>query len=144
MRESGIGLSIKAQMKMMAVTTLATSFTWHRELGFWMTTLRCGWCCHHGLNSPSLFSVLVRSDHNEWLVRINLPFKLISIGFELGRLRLVYLLLWWQKEEGRHNKEDVQFHLRTLVAALWTHVLNLFDECLPVWSSIWIFVLVWN
>jgi hypothetical protein len=39
--------------------------------------------------------VVVRSDHNEWLVRINLSLKPILIGFELGRLRLIFLLLGW-------------------------------------------------
>jgi hypothetical protein len=42
-----------------------------------------------------LHFVVVRSD----LVRINLPLKPVSIGFELGRLKLVFLLLRWQKEE---------------------------------------------
>jgi hypothetical protein len=40
-----------------------------------------------------LYFVVVRPDNNEGLVRINLPLKLISIGFELVRLRLVFLLL---------------------------------------------------
>jgi hypothetical protein len=62
------------------------------------------------LRSLLLFLV-VRSDHNEGLVRINLPLKSISVGFEFGRLRLVFLLLQWQKEERRHKKEDVQFCL---------------------------------
>jgi hypothetical protein len=45
--------------------------------------------------------VVVRSDHNEGLVRINLPLKSISIGFELGRFRLFFLLF-----SGRRMKED--------------------------------------
>jgi hypothetical protein len=54
----------------------------------------------------SLFHFLViRSNHDKGLVRINLPFKLISIGFELKRMRLVFLLLQWQKEQRRHMNE---------------------------------------
>jgi hypothetical protein len=51
-----------------------------------------------------IYFVVVRSDHNKRLVRINLPLKPISIGFDLGRLRLVFLLLWWQKEDPTKKK----------------------------------------
>jgi hypothetical protein len=47
---------------------------------------------------------MVRFDNDEGLVRISLPLKLIT-EIELGRFRSVFLILWWQKEEGRYKKE---------------------------------------
>jgi len=47
--------------------------------------------------------VVVRSDHDEGLVRINLPLKPIT-GIELGRSRSVFLILRWQKEDTRKKK----------------------------------------
>jgi len=47
------------------------------------------------------------------LTTINKLLKLIN-GIELARLKMVFLILQWQKkEEGRHNKEEVyaQLHL---------------------------------
>jgi hypothetical protein len=69
-----------------------------------------------------LHFVVLRCDHNEWLVRINLPLKPISIGFELGRLKLVFLLLRWQKEEEGRHKKDVQFHLQEYCAPIFEHM----------------------
>jgi hypothetical protein len=43
--------------------------------------------------SSILYFVMVRSNYNEGIVRINLSLKPISIGFELKRLVLVFLLL---------------------------------------------------
>jgi hypothetical protein len=76
-----------------------------------------------------LHFVVVRSDHNEGLVRINLPLKLILIGFELGRLRSVFLhLRWYKEEEGKHKKEeDDQFHLQECWSPLFGHM---FSVCL--------------
>ena len=51
--------------------------------------------------------VVVRSDHDEGPVRINLPIKSIT-GIELGRFRLVFFILYWQKEEeGRHKNSTL-------------------------------------
>jgi len=56
--------------------------------------------------------VVVRSNHDEGLVRINMSLKPIN-GSELGRFRLVFLILRWQKEEEeRHEKEEVYAQFR--------------------------------
>jgi hypothetical protein len=48
---------------------------------------------------------VVRSDHDEGLVRISLPLKSIN-RIELGRFRIIYLILQWPKEE--EGKEDTR------------------------------------
>ena len=55
---------------------------------------------------PLLRFAVVRSNHGEWLVRINLSSKLMSISLESDRLRSVSLLHRWQKEEEEKRKKE--------------------------------------
>jgi hypothetical protein len=80
-----------------------------------------------------LHFVVLRCDHNEWLVRINLPLKPISIGFELGRLKLVFLLLRWQKEDTR---KMFNFFYRNIVRRSLSTCSKHVSEFSPVWSSL--------
>jgi hypothetical protein len=48
-----------------------------------------------------LHVIIVRSDHNKGLGRINLLLKPILIAFELGRLRLIFLLDGHMKTQER-------------------------------------------
>jgi hypothetical protein len=86
-----------------------------------MMTWRTMFSGHHftvGMMLPSwngflrslLHLVVVRSGHDEGLVRIDLPLKAILIGFELGRLRFFSSPM---VEERRPKKEEnVQFCLQ--------------------------------
>jgi hypothetical protein len=77
-----------------------------------------------------LHFVVVRSDYNKGLVRINLPLKPISISFDLGRLRLVSSSSL--VAEGRHNKEeDNQFCLQECWPLLFGHMFSVY--LLHVW-----------
>lgn len=49
--------------------------------------------CNNFLLSFFCF-VVVRSDHNERLVRINLPHNPITFGFELGIFGSIFLIFW--------------------------------------------------
>jgi hypothetical protein len=69
---------------------------------------------------------VVRSNHNERIVRINLALMPILIGFELGRLRLFFLLLSRHKEdEERYKKEeDALFCLQEYWLSLFGYKLS--------------------
>ena len=75
-----------ASLKMRVTSTSATSFR--------TTTSRRIWCRRYGIIFSGLFFVLLwLSGHNKRLGRKSFKF--------------VFLILRWQKEEGRHKKEEV-------------------------------------
>jgi hypothetical protein len=80
---------------------------------------------------------MVRYNHNKGIVGINVPLKPTLIDFKLGRLKLVFVLLRWQKEDTRTKKIKMfNFIYKNIDRALLVHVLNMFADCLSVWSSI--------
>jgi len=82
-------------------TASASSPVWrHGDFYFRTTTSRRRWCRRHGIIFlwSLLRFIVVRSGHDEGLGNIN--------------FRSVFLILRWQKEKGRYQKEEVsQFRL---------------------------------
>lgn len=75
--------------------------------------------------------VVVRSDHNERLVRINLPLNPINFGLEVGRFGSISLILRWQKkEEGRHKKEEENYAQFRLYECWPSFLGHIFSACL--------------
>ena len=62
---------------------------------------------------PLLCFVVVRSNHDEGLVRINLSSKLMSISLGSNRLGSVSLLHRWQKEEEERRKKEEEDYTRS-------------------------------
>ena len=90
---------------------------------------------------PLLRFAVVRSNHGEGLVRINLSSKLMSISFESDRLGSVSLFHRWQKR-GRRKTQEERRRLCSfqptgmLIAVFWALVLSLLAERMPVRPSI--------
>ncbi|RCV43340.1 hypothetical protein SETIT_9G286400v2 [Setaria italica] len=68
---------------------------------------------------PLLHFAVVRSHHDERLVRIILPLELMLISLGLGRLGSVSLLYQWQKEEEETRKKEEDF-ARSSLQGCWS------------------------